>query len=169
MTLPPPPTTCVRRYILHELRVPLQGGQLAIAELLHGLESGELVVASPRRPCSCGSPHSAVDVAPLVGELSPTALLEQYCEAGQTAALSISSMGKLLDDFLSLAKIEDGRMELEAAEVDVLAWLREATSVFTNALRAKRLRLLVCVAPDVPPVILADGNRLRQVIGNYLS
>jgi signal transduction histidine kinase len=88
-----------------------------------------------------------------------------FQEMAQTATGAIGVVGKLLDDFLSIAKIEDGRMELEPVDLEVKAWLQVTTAVFTNALRAKHLQLHVSIAPDVPRYINADGNRLRQVCG----
>ena len=79
------------------------------------------------------------------------------------------ALGKILDDFLSLAKIEDGRMELELVDVNIAAWLHELTTIFAFALRSKRLQLHVLVDPSMPRSIYVDGNRLRQVVSNYLS
>jgi signal transduction histidine kinase len=141
----PWPFAC--RYLFHEIRVPLQGGQLALQELQVALESGELMAVTPQ-------PHAGAVMA---------SHPQVFLEMAQTATGAIGVVGKLLDDFLSIAKIEEGRMELEPVDMNVGLWLQATTAVFMNALRAKRLRLHVSIAPDVPHFMLADGNRLRQV------
>ena len=75
--------------------MPLQGGQLAVQELQAALESGELIPAQSR---SCSS--SAIAHLPVTS----------FRETAQTAQDAIGVVGKLLDDFLSIAKIEEGRM-----------------------------------------------------------
>lgn len=92
-----------------------------------------------------------------------------YAETGRLAAESITTVGKTLDDFLSLSKIEDGRMQLEPTDLGVRGWLTESISAFQIALNAKEQHLLVSISVDVPHTIRADGNRLRQVLNNYLS
>jgi 2Fe-2S type ferredoxin len=126
--------------------VPLQGGQLAVHELLLGLDSGELVP-------STAAPDATTP----------------FRDAAETALSSISAVGKLLDDFLSLAKIEDGRMTFEPSEISLDGWVREAVAVFTNALRAKDLQLRLSRGGDVPASMFTDGARLRQVLSNFIS
>jgi signal transduction histidine kinase len=117
-----------------------------VQELQVALESGELMAISPRGQAAGAATHPRV-----------------FLEMAQTATGAIGVVGKLLDDFLSIAKIEDGRMELEPVDLDVALWLQVTIAVFTTALRAKRLTLSVSVSSDLPRVIKADGNRLRQV------
>jgi signal transduction histidine kinase len=168
------------RYLFHEIRVPLQGGQLAVQELQEALDSGELVV-SPIR-----SRRLRTFDLPIAS----------YCETAKTALDAIGVVGKLLDDFLSIAKIEEGRMvseritgicyfqevwtrqsfqrcwglvdlcvsqTIELTSLNISLWLRDVTSVFKNSLSAKRIQLTLNISELVPAIIRTDGNRLRQV------
>ena len=154
------------------MRGPLQGGQLAVEELQHGLHSGELVVSmsgaddsdATQRPNDLSS--AGTSAAP---RESAAAALATYMEAADTASSAMWAMGKLLDDFLALARIEAGRLELELSDISVAAWLRELVALFSSALRVKRIQLHVTVAPDVPASLLTDGMRLRQIVSTYLS
>jgi len=146
------------RWTLHELRVPLQGGVLALDELLHGFQVGALWEA---KAAETGS--RTLDAG------ASTATGSAYLEACETAVASAATISKLLDDFLSLAKIEDGRMDLEPVETSVRAWLAEGTSTFINSLRAKHIQLRVVASERLPAIVHMDGNRLRQVLTNYLS
>lgn len=151
---------CTGRYILHELRVPLQSAQLAVEELLLALLSGELVAAES---------VAARGAIPHVHGASAGDTMAPFVETGRTAAGSIATVGSTLDEFLSLSKMEDGKMRLEPTDLGVRGWLSESTSPFASALGAKEHHLLVTIALDVPQTVWADGNRLRQVLNNYLS
>jgi CheY-like chemotaxis protein len=47
--------------------------------------------------------------------------------------------------------------------MNIALWLRDATSVFKNALSVKDLQLTLNVSEMVPEILRTDGNRLRQV------
>lgn len=167
---------CRPRYILHQMRSPLQGGQLAVEELQHGLQSGELLVSATSIE-ACGAAQRTNDLTSAVTlavtstapRESASAALATYMEAADTASSAMGAMGKLLDDFLALARIEAGRLEVELADINVAAWLRELVALFASALRVKRIQLHVAVAPDVSVSLRTDGMRLRQIVSTYLS
>jgi two-component system, sensor histidine kinase and response regulator len=79
----------------------------------------------------------------------------------------------LINDVLDLAKIEAGRMELDVAEVDLDALVRETLSLTGGVVDGDARRVgQVTVAADVPPgvaPIRADATRLRQVLINLTA
>lgn len=81
--------------------------------------------------------------------------------AGQT-------MRTLVDDILDMAKIETGRLALEAAPFDLHATLDAAARLWRDPAIAKGLRFAVEVA-DAPQWIAGDAARLRQIVFNLLS
>jgi len=88
----------------------------------------------------------------------------------QTVQDSTSIMTRLLDNALSLAKIEAGKVELQDSTFSIMEQLvREPTSVFSSVLSRKQLRLRVEVGPDVPLQMVGDVNKLRGVLSNFLS
>jgi hypothetical protein len=96
----------------------------------------------------------------------------RVADIGATVAILMSnvvSMGKLLDDFLSLEKIEDGKLELEMTQFSPADMARDALRLFTAPSHAKQIRLLLDVHPRVPLLIRGDENKLRQVLCNFLS
>ncbi|MSQ47062.1 MAG: PAS domain S-box protein [Deltaproteobacteria bacterium] len=72
----------------------------------------------------------------------------------------------LINDFLDLQRIEAGRFPYTFAPLLVAPLMREVAAVFTKEGGAHALRL------DLPaslPTILADGERIRQVLSNLFS
>jgi signal transduction histidine kinase len=74
----------------------------------------------------------------------------------------------LVDDLLDLSRIASGRFEIERAPVDPAAVVDEAVTAVRPLVEAKDQRLVVEVAPDLPPVA-GDRRRLTQVALNLLS
>jgi two-component system, sensor histidine kinase and response regulator len=87
----------------------------------------------------------------------------------ETVKLSADSLLTVINDILDFSKIEAGKTDLEETDFD----LRESLDAVmrTLALRAdeKGLELLCEVEPDIPQFVLADSNRLRQIILNLLG
>ena len=73
------------------------------------------------------------------------------------------------NDVLDLAKIEAGRFDLRPERVALPALLRECADWVQAAAANKRVALHVELAPDLPPAVVADGTRLRQLVLNFLS
>jgi signal transduction histidine kinase len=75
-------------------------------------------------------------------------------------------LATLLDDFLNVQRIEEGRLVLERDVVDVKSVLREQTQLFRAQSPLHTLELRV---PPGPLPVLGDAGRLAQVLGNLLS
>ncbi|SAK56092.1 sensor protein evgS [Caballeronia calidae] len=76
----------------------------------------------------------------------------------------------MIDDLLDVAKIEAERLVLAPAPLDVDAWIAGVAAIYEPAARAKGVALVVKRLSDGAPAwILADAQRLRQVVGNLLS
>ncbi|MBL7063857.1 MAG: HAMP domain-containing histidine kinase [Anaerolineae bacterium] len=75
---------------------------------------------------------------------------------------------RLVDDLLTLSRLQRGELRLRRAEVDLRNVVRAAVDVAGG----KAMRLGVALALDLPdrlPVVLADADRLQQVIVNLLD
>lgn len=75
-------------------------------------------------------------------------------------------LAALLDDFLDVQRIEEGRLPLTQEVVDVAAVLRDQTQLFTAQSARHRLQLTVA---DQPLAVHGDAGRIAQVVGNLLS
>ncbi|MDQ6875226.1 MAG: HAMP domain-containing histidine kinase [Actinomycetota bacterium] len=76
-------------------------------------------------------------------------------------------MGLLVDDLLLLARLDQQR-PLEREPVDLLALASDAVHEFQAATPGRPLKLQTMDGP-VPPVVLGDSSRLRQILGNLIS
>jgi signal transduction histidine kinase len=75
-------------------------------------------------------------------------------------------LATLLDDFLNVQRIEEGRLDLSDERVDLRELLREQVRLFSAQSPRHELDLHL---PTAPLVVRGDSNRLAQVIGNLLS
>ncbi|WP_051304977.1 ATP-binding protein [Chitinilyticum litopenaei] len=75
----------------------------------------------------------------------------------------------LINDLLDFAKIEAGRLELDAVPFDVIRATREACRMLAPRAAERRIELLLDVAPDVPQRVIGDDLRYRQIVLNLVS
>jgi CheY-like chemotaxis protein len=79
------------------------------------------------------------------------------------------SLLNLINDILDLSKVEAGRVDLEATEMDLREVIARAMEVVEVRATAKALSLRQVIAPGVPLQLIGDPNRLRQIIINLLG
>ena len=75
----------------------------------------------------------------------------------------------IINDILDLSKAEFGKLGLEIASLDVRQSVEEAIDLLAPKAAEKRIDLLYFIEQDVPPAILGDATRLRQILLNLLS
>ena len=75
----------------------------------------------------------------------------------------------LINDVLDLAKIEARRLELHPGEMHLPAFLDSIVGIMQMAAQQKGIRLAYVPGPGLPPYLLADEKRLRQVLINLLG
>ncbi|XP_034571135.1 probable histidine kinase 5 isoform X2 [Setaria viridis] len=86
-----------------------------------------------------------------------------------TAQESGKALINLINEVLDLAKIESGRIELEAVPFDVRDILDNVVSLFYEKSQAKGIELAVLVSDQVPDVLIGDPWRFRQIITNLVG
>lgn len=75
----------------------------------------------------------------------------------------------LINDILDFSKIEAGKLELEALPFNVAACVREAVELTAVLAANKPLIIGTHIAENVPPYIVGDDARVRQIMINLLS
>ena len=75
----------------------------------------------------------------------------------------------LINDILEMSRIENGKIELENAPMDLRRIMAEARDIFTTQMRAKGIRFTVDVSRVQNGVVLCDGKRLDRVLLNLIS
>jgi PAS domain S-box-containing protein len=87
----------------------------------------------------------------------------------ETIRTSGDHLLSLINDVLDYAKIDAGRLELEAVPFDLRDWLHSTVELLSSQAHDKGLELAYDVDPAVPIRIVGDPARLRQILVNLLS
>lgn len=75
----------------------------------------------------------------------------------------------LINDVLDHSKIEAGQMTVEQVETDLHALLRELAELFAMQAAQKQLAFSMDLPAHVPPYVITDPLRLRQILMNLLG
>jgi len=84
------------------------------------------------------------------------------------AFISSSQLAALVENLLSVAKIERGAMKLEVEPTDWPAVLNEIVENFLSIASEKRVNLSIGPLPDLPKV-LVDKFRITEVLANLIA
>lgn len=76
---------------------------------------------------------------------------------------------KVINDILSLSRIEAGMCNLEKADFDVARMIDHTVGMLVEWASSKGLRLIVEIDPAVPSHLHADSLRLGQILFNFVS
>jgi signal transduction histidine kinase/ActR/RegA family two-component response regulator len=112
---------------------------------------------------------------PLNGVVGTMRLLED-CDDPEERSLYLGTMSQsaehllqIIDDILDITKLEADRITLDRAPFAVASTLRTAVELVGPRARDKGLAIDVEIAADVPPVLVGDAARLRQVLVNLVG
>ncbi|MGA2120059.1 MAG: response regulator [Bryobacteraceae bacterium] len=112
---------------------------------------------------------------PMNGVLGMIDLALDTCLTGdqreflETAKTSADALLTVVDDILDFSKIEAGKLDLDPVPFDVRAHIARVISPLASRADLKGLELIYDIRPEVPEEIVADANRLRQVITNLIG
>jgi signal transduction histidine kinase len=85
----------------------------------------------------------------------------------------ITSAGKhlltLISDILDFSKIEAGMLKLNTIDFDLRQTVSELIHIYSGPAREKGLRLNFLVDELVPPAVIGDQHRLRQILTNLIG
>lgn len=79
------------------------------------------------------------------------------------------SLLRLINDILDFSKNEAGKLTLEAQEFDPRAAISCQVQLVAESLRARNLRISLCIDENLPALLIGDEMRLNQVLLNLLS
>ena len=107
------------------------------------------------------------------GLLLDTPLTDDQRDFASTIRDSGDSLLTIINDILDFSKIEAGRMDIEAHPFDLRECVESAMDLIAGRAAEKHLDIAYVFESngegDVPPAILGDVTRLRQVLLNLLS
>ena len=112
---------------------------------------------------------------PMNGVLGMLEILEQgRLSEHQRAQVRImrdsgTTLLALINDILDFSKIEAGRIEIERTPICIADLVEGLCTSLLPLAQRRGCTLNVFVAPEIPPQVLADGTRIRQVLYNLLG
>jgi len=77
-------------------------------------------------------------------------------------------MNRLIDDLMSLSRIELTEHQPPSERVDIGAVAERIAAAFEPQVRARNVRLELSIGPDLPPVV-ADADQVEQVMQNLVE
>jgi len=87
----------------------------------------------------------------------------------ETVYRSGEGLLQIINDILDFSKIEAGKFELDCIEFNLRAVLEDAFELLATRAHEKRLELICQIDADVPPVVVGDPGRVRQIITNLVG
>lgn len=75
----------------------------------------------------------------------------------------------LINDVLTMSKIEAGKEQVVLQNVDVAGFMTEMAEMFAPRAESRGLSISFTTAPEVPERFSADGRKLRQVMINLIQ
>lgn len=82
---------------------------------------------------------------------------------------SADHLMQLINDILDLTKMENEKLELVLAEVDLFRLVKNIRNQFKSLAEAKGIQLKSFVDDDIPQRLIADPIRLSQMLNNLIS
>ena len=101
--------------------------------------------------------------------LLDTQLTDEQREFVQTIRASGEALIQLTGDILDYARIESGKLKLDAIACDPRECIEEALDLHAARAAEKDIPLLHRTTSDVPAAVVVDGGRLRQVLVNLVG
>ncbi len=112
---------------------------------------------------------------PLNGVIGLSAMLAQQHHNDQSRQLARSLkacagyLGSVVDNVLDLARIESGRIEITPQRFEPRLLLDDIAEMFRLQVEEAGGRISWSVDPDLPPTLVGDVHRIRQVLVNFAA
>jgi PAS domain S-box-containing protein len=110
--------------------------------------------------------NAMIGMTHLLGDTPLTSHQAQLLAKSRVASRSLLG---LVNDVLDLAKIEAGGLDLEILPFSPQDMMGEMDALFRAQTEASGIRYSINVAREVPPVLLGDAQRVRQIFTNLIG
>ncbi len=105
----------------------------------------------------------------LAGLLLETELNREQRDWIETIRESGEHLLTIINDILDITKIDAGELAIESGPFEVNTVVESAIDLVAQAARDKSLELFSLIEEDVPPWVIGDPGRVRQILVNLLS
>ncbi|PTN34337.1 LytS/YhcK type 5TM receptor domain-containing protein [Desulfonatronum sp. SC1] len=101
--------------------------------------------------------------------LNTTKLDDKQQRFIQLATSSSERLTRLLSDILDLSRVEAGKMEIHESTFSLDELQDSITGLFTVTAQSKGIALECAVDPSIPPRLVGDEARVRQILFNLVG
>jgi signal transduction histidine kinase/CheY-like chemotaxis protein len=98
-----------------------------------------------------------------------TNLSNEDCRKARVIHAAGNDLRALIDNILDLSRIEAGQMTLVTETVDLGELVNGVVELMQPQFDEKQLDFRVETSPEVPRTIVSDGEKIRQILLNFLS
>jgi len=110
--------------------------------------------------------NGIIGMADLLLDTELAAEQREFLELLKTSA---DSLLVLLNDILDFSKIEAGKLDLDPVEFAFHQTITDTVKIMRFRASQKGLVLNGCLSPSIPPILVGDPARIRQVLINLLG
>ena len=110
--------------------------------------------------------NAIVGMTSLLLDTTLTADQRDFVETIRTGSDNLLS---LINDILDFSKVESGKLEVEAHPLMLSECIETTLDLFAAKAAEKGLELAYVLDEQVPPTIVSDATRLRQILVNLVS
>lgn len=101
--------------------------------------------------------------------LLETALNAEQADFAHTIKSSANILLKIINDILDVSRIEAGKLPIEHVSFKTSTLITDVTQLITPLAKQKNLSLQLNIAPNLPPFLQGDADRIKQVLLNLLN
>jgi signal transduction histidine kinase/CheY-like chemotaxis protein len=102
----------------------------------------------------------------MTGLLLETELTIEQRDYAETVRMSSETLLTIINDILDFSKIESTKLELEEHPFELGGCIEEVFDLLAHKALEKKIDLIYSINADVPPIIMGDVTRLRQILVN---
>ncbi|MDD2707607.1 MAG: response regulator [Verrucomicrobiae bacterium] len=158
---------------VHEhLKLELENRQRMEKDLLAAKNAAETAAAAKSGFLASMSHEIRTPMNGILGALrllSDSPLENRQREMISICQSSAETLLQLLNDILDFSKIEAGKMEMESIPFDLHETLGDVLKTMSFNAHVKGLELNLHIDPNVPPILLGDPGRLKQIVFNLVG
>jgi PAS domain S-box-containing protein len=110
--------------------------------------------------------NAILGLSQILQETELDTLQRNYLEKMHGAARSLLD---IINDILDYSKIEAGKLGIESSEFELFELLDATANLFSYSAEKKGLEFIFDIDFDLPPLLIGDPLRLRQVLNNLLG
>jgi PAS domain S-box-containing protein len=110
--------------------------------------------------------NAILGMADLIGESNLDSEQRRYLD---TIISNGNALLELINSILDLARVESGRLNLEAVAFDVVELTEKVADTLAVRAHEKGIELAVRFSADLPATLVGDSLRLRQVLTNLIG